>query len=121
MPVVDPAMLLTEFTDVTAKRLLDVAGYDSGSPQLMVEVRQLGGAYARETEHPNAFSHRAAGFSVLAVGIAEDPRVLPHWDRLYAALSEWDTGGVWPNFGPRTTSGRPVARTTRRHFGASPR
>jgi hypothetical protein len=100
MPVVDPAMLLTEFTDVTAKRLLDVAGYGSGSPQLMVEIRQLGGAYARETEHPNAFSHRSAGFSVLAVGIAEDPRVLPHWDRLYAALSEWDTGGVWPNFGP---------------------
>ena len=111
MPVVDPAMLLTEFTDVTAKRLLDVAGYDSGSPQIMVEVRQLGGAYARETEHPNAFSHRAAGFSVLAVGIAEDPRVLPHWDRLYAALSEWDTGGVWPNFGPPHD-----ARTARRAY-----
>ena len=73
MPVVDPAMLLTEFTDVTAKRLLDVAGYESGSPQIMVEVRQLGGAYAREAEHPNAFSHRAAGFSVLAVGIARRP------------------------------------------------
>ncbi|HET6987640.1 MAG TPA: FAD-binding protein, partial [Kribbella sp.] len=111
MPVVDPAMLLTEFTDVTAKRLLDVAGYDSGSPQIMVEVRQLGGAYAREAEHPNAFSHRAAGFSVLAVGIAEDPRVLPHWDRLYAALSEWDTGGVWPNFGPPHD-----ARTARRAY-----
>jgi hypothetical protein len=100
MPVVDPAMLLTEFTDETAKRLLDVAGYGSGSPQIMVEIRQLGGAYARKAEHPDAFSHRAAGFSVLAVGIAEDPRVLPHWERLYAALSEWDTGGVWPNFGP---------------------
>ena len=111
MPVVDPAMLLTEFTDVTAKRLLDVAGYDSGSPQIMVEVRQLGGAYAREAEHPNAFSHRSAGFSVLAVGIAEDPRVLPHWDRLYAALSEWDTGGVWPNFGPPHD-----ARTARRAY-----
>ena len=111
MPVVDPAMLLTEFTDVTAKRLLDVAGYESGSPQLMVEVRQLGGAYARETEHPNAFSHRSAGFSMLAVGIAEDPRVLPHWDRLYAALSEWDTGGVWPNFGPPHD-----ARTARRAY-----
>ncbi|MEU4287322.1 FAD-binding oxidoreductase [Kribbella sp. NPDC026596] len=100
MPVVDPAMLLTEFTDETAKRLLDVAGYGSGSPQLMVEIRQLGGAYARSPEHPDAFSHRAAGFSVLAVGIAEDPRVLPHWDHLSAELSEWDTGGVWPNFGP---------------------
>jgi hypothetical protein len=48
---------------------------------------------------------------VLAVGIAEDPRVLPHWDRLYAALSEWDTGGVWPNFGPPHD-----ARTARRAY-----
>jgi FAD/FMN-containing dehydrogenase len=111
MPVIDPAMLLTAFTAETAERLLEVAGYGSGSPQLMVEVRQLGGAYARESEHPNAFSHRAAGFSVLAVGMAEDPRALPHWDRLYAALSEWDTGGIWPNFGPPHD-----ARTARRAY-----
>ena len=55
--------------------------------------------------------HCAAGFSVLAVGIAQDPRVLPHWDRLYAALAEWDTGGVWPNFGPPHD-----ARTARRAY-----
>ena len=100
MSVVDPAMLLTEFTEAAAERLLEVAGHGSGSPQMMVEVRQLGGAYAREAEHPNAFSHRAAGFSVLAVGMADDPRALPHWDRLHAALADWDTGGIWPNFGP---------------------
>jgi hypothetical protein len=100
LPVVDPAMLLTEFNEETAAALLEVAGYGSESPQLLVEVRQLGGAYAREAAHPNAFSHRAAGFSVLAVGMAEDPRVLPHWELLYSALAEWDTGGVWPNFGP---------------------
>ncbi len=111
MPVVDPAMLLTAFTAETAERLLEVAGYGSGSPQLMLEVRQLGGAYARAAEHPNAFSHRAAGFSVLAVGMAEDPRALPHWDRLSAALSEWDTGGIWPNFGPPHD-----ARTARRAY-----
>jgi hypothetical protein len=99
MPVVDPAMLLTEFTAETAERLLEVGGYGSESPQIMLEVRQLGGAYAREGEHPDAFSHRAAGFSVLAVGIAMDPRVMPHWERLYSALSDWDTGGIWPNFG----------------------
>jgi hypothetical protein len=111
MPVVDPAMLLTEFTEVATERLLEVAGHGSGSPQMMVEVRQLGGAYAREAEHPNAFSHRAAGFSVLAVGMADDPRVLPHWDRLHAGLADWDTGGIWPNFGPPHD-----ARTARRAY-----
>ena len=100
MPVHDPAMLLTDFTAETAERLLEVAGYGSGSPQVMVEVRQLGGAYAREGEHPSAFAHRAAGYSVLVVGMAPDPAVLPHVARLFSALEDWDTGGIWPNFGP---------------------
>jgi hypothetical protein len=100
MPVVDVGMLLTEFTATTAERLLEVAGVGSGSPQVMVEVRQLGGAYAREGQHPSAFAHRAAGFSVLVIGMAPDPAVRPHIERLFGALSRWDTGGIWPNFGP---------------------
>jgi hypothetical protein len=100
MPVVDKGMLLTEFTTTTAERLLDVAGVGSGSPQVMVEVRQLGGAYAREGQHPSAFAHRAAGFSVLVIGMAPDPAVRPHIERLFGALAQWDTGGIWPNFAP---------------------
>lgn len=111
MPVVDPAMLLTDFDAVAAGRLLEVAGHGSESPQLMVEVRQLGGAYAREPEHLDAFCHRDAAFSVLAVGMADDPRALPHWERLHAALADWDTGGIWPNFGPPHD-----ARTARRAY-----
>ena len=67
MPVVDPAILLNAFPAEAAERLLAVAGYGSGSPQVMVEVRHLGGAYAREGAYPSAFSHRAAKFSVLTV------------------------------------------------------
>jgi hypothetical protein len=26
--------------------------------------------------------------------------VLPHAASLFAALGDWDTGGIWPNFGP---------------------
>jgi FAD/FMN-containing dehydrogenase len=100
LPVVDKAMLLTELPDEAVHRLLDLAGPGSPSPQVMVEVRQLGGAYAREGKHPNAFVHRAAGYSVLAVGMAPDPRVVPHVHTLFAALADWDTGGIWPNFGP---------------------
>jgi hypothetical protein len=100
MPVVDKGMLLRELTDEAVRRLLDLAGPGSSSPQVMVEVRQLGGAYAREGQHPSAFAHRAAGYSVLAVGMAPDPRVVPHVDALFTALADWDTGGIWPNFGP---------------------
>jgi hypothetical protein len=103
MPVVDPAILLNGFPAEAAERLLAVAGYGSGSPQVLVEVRHLGGAYAREGAHPSAFSHRAARFSVLTVAVAADEDMaagaLAHSDQVFAALADWDTGGVWPNFG----------------------
>ena len=103
MPVVDPAILLNGFPAEAAEKLLAVAGYGSGSPQVLVEVRHLGGAYAREGAHPSAFDHRAARFSVLTVGMAMDEVsaavALAHADQLFAALGDWDTGGVWPNFG----------------------
>ena len=100
LPGHEEGMLLTDLTDEAAARLLAVAGPGSGSPQLMVEVRQLGGAYAREADHPCAFTHRDAAFSVLAVGIALDPAVVPHARWLCTALADWDTGGIWPNHGP---------------------
>ncbi|GAA3163768.1 FAD-binding oxidoreductase [Blastococcus jejuensis] len=100
MPVIDPAILLSDFPAEAAEMLLAVAGYGSGSPQVMIEVRQLGGAYAREPEHPNAFDHRDAKFSLLVVGMAPDPRSAPHADLVFAAMADWDNGRVWPNFGP---------------------
>ena len=100
MPVIDPAILLSGFPEEAAEMLLAVAGYGSGSPQVMVELRALGGAYAREGEHPSAFDHRDAKFSLLVVGMAPDPRSVPHAEMLFEAMSDWDTGGVWPNFAP---------------------
>jgi len=103
MPVVDPAILLDGFPAEAAERLLAVAGPGSGSPQVLVEVRHLGGAYAREGAYPSAFSHRAARFSVLTVAVAADEGMaagaLAHADQVFTALADWDTGGVWPNFG----------------------
>lgn len=99
MPVTDPAILLDGFPAEAAQRLLEVAGPGSGSPQFLVELRALGGAYAREGAHPSAFSHRAAAYSLLAVGLPETGSA-EHAERVFAALGEWDTGGIWPNFGP---------------------
>jgi hypothetical protein len=100
MPVIDKGMLLADLSDETVRRLLDVAGPGSGSPQIMLEIRQLGGAYARAGQHPSAFDHRAAKYSLLTVGVAMDPRVGPHAEQVRAALADWDFGGVWPNFAP---------------------
>jgi FAD/FMN-containing dehydrogenase len=99
MPVVDPAILLDAFPEEAVERLLTVAGADSGSPLLMVELRQLGGAYAREGAHPNAFCHRAAAYSLLAVGFPQ-AGAEEHAERLFGAMAAWDNGRIWPNFGP---------------------
>ncbi|GHJ59751.1 FAD-linked oxidase [Nocardioides sp. OK12] len=118
MPCTDPAMLLTDFPAEAAELLLAVAGPGSGSPQVLVEVRALGGAYARPPAHPDAFSHRAAGYSVLAVGIPGTGSS-EHAQCLFSALSDWDTGGIWPNFGPphdETTARRAYAPATLRRL-----
>lgn len=99
MPVHDPGVLLGEFPAAAAEVLLALAGEGSGSPQVLVEMRHLGGAYARPPAVPDAFCHRDARYSVLAVGIpgtgAEE-----HAERLLGALAPWATGGAWPNFVP---------------------
>ncbi len=99
MPVTDPAILLRDFPAEAAELLLAVAGPGSGSPQVLVEVRALGGAYAKPGPHPDAFDHRAARYSVLAVGMAGTGSA-EHAEGLFAALGEWDTETIWPNFGP---------------------
>ena len=115
MPVIDPAILMTEFDEEGARRLLDHVGHGSGSPLVMVELRHLGGAYSREGAHPNAFSHRDARFSLLVVGMAHEPEAeaasTERAEQLFSAMAPWDTGGVWPNFGPAHD-----ARTARRAY-----
>jgi hypothetical protein len=99
-PAHEFSTLLSGFDEATTDALLEAAGPDSGSPQVLVEIRQLGGAYALDGPHPDAFSHRSAAYSMLAVGIAGVPGVHEHGDRLMDALRPWDTGRVWPNFAP---------------------
>jgi FAD/FMN-containing dehydrogenase len=98
MPSAEASTLLREFPEKAVGRLLALAGPESPSPQVLVEVRQLGGAYARPGRHASAFDHRDARYSLLAVGIPMDPRVAPHQSTLLEAFADLSTGGVWPNF-----------------------
>lgn len=98
MPVHERGALLSALPADAARALLDVAGAGSGSPQVVVELRQLGGAVARPPAHPDAISHRAAAFSLLTVGIAVEPGVVEHSDAVVQALAPWSTGGLLPNF-----------------------
>ncbi len=112
MPVIDPAILLDDFTDEAAERLLAVAGHGSGSP-----ADPGRGAHSWAAPTPGRrrtrtrSRHRSAGFSLLAVGMADDARRRSTREQLFAAMAEWDTGGIWPNFGPADDE-----RTARRAY-----
>jgi hypothetical protein len=81
--------------------LLAVAGPGSGSPQTIVELRQLGGAVAREPQVPSALCHRDAAYVLNVIGVPVGPHaeaLVPHGEAVRAALAPWATGGLLPNF-----------------------
>jgi hypothetical protein len=90
--------VLTDFPAAAVDALLAVAGPGSNSPQIIVEVRQMGGATARAGEHDSAFCSRAAAYSLLAVGIAVVPGVQEHGRSVLAAVAPWTGGHRLPNF-----------------------
>ncbi|GAA3573497.1 FAD-binding oxidoreductase [Microlunatus spumicola] len=106
MPVVEDHTLLAGLPDEAVDALLARVGPEADCPQLLVELRQLGGAY--RTGPDAAFAHRDAAFTVHTVGLAVPPvreAALAHNGALLAALAPWSTGGRLPNFASRTDAG----------------
>ena len=97
-PAFEAADVLTDFPAEAAEALLALTGPGVASPQILVEVRQLGGAYARPGEHPSAFASRAAAYSLLLVGISEIPGVEDHSAAVLEAMAPWVGGHRLPNF-----------------------
>jgi hypothetical protein len=84
MPSVTGGVFLSDLTDRTIDALAEQLRPEVETPLVMVEVRQLGGALAREPRIPNAVCGRDAAFVLGAVGIMPPalsdatPRVLDH-------------------------------------------
>ncbi|HEX6150308.1 FAD-binding oxidoreductase [Nocardioides sp.] len=97
-PAFEAGAVLTDFPAEAAEALLDLTGHGSGSPQVLVEVRQMGGAIARAGEHESAFSSRGAAYSLLTVGIADVPGVEEHAAKILEAMAPWTGGPRLPNF-----------------------
>ncbi|WP_157521352.1 FAD-binding oxidoreductase [Mycobacterium sp. ACS4331] len=109
MPTYENHALLHELPAEAVDALLAVAGPGSGSMQVIVELRQLGGAFARAPRHRSAFCHRDAAFTLTTIGapapeIAE--AVAAHADTVIAAAGQWSTGGQLPNFAPAADAAR---------------
>ena len=101
-PAHEQPALLRELPDELVEQILELAGPESGSPQMLVELRLLGGELAREAPNASAFCHRDGLYSLVAIGVPTPDTadaVLAHSLRLIDAAAPWATGGVMPNFG----------------------
>lgn len=98
LPAHESAMVLRDFPAAAAAELLRLAGPGSGSPQVLVEVRQLGGATARPGAHESAFASRDEGYSLLVVSIPMIPGAVEHGQQIVDAMGPWFGARRLPNF-----------------------
>jgi FAD/FMN-containing dehydrogenase len=102
MPATEQHILLADLPDAALDTLLTGAGPQSGSPQVVVEIRRLGGAFARPAAIDSAFCQRDAQYTLLAIGVLapEIAAIVPvHAAGLMSVMQPWSTGGQLPNFG----------------------
>jgi FAD/FMN-containing dehydrogenase len=93
--------LLRELPDEAIEQLVALASPAPGAPQIVAELRQLGGALGRPPAVPNAIGHRDAAFTLFVLGEAEPDQAQAVRDReaaLLSALQPWSTGGTFVNF-----------------------
>ncbi|MBX7446490.1 FAD-binding oxidoreductase [Mycolicibacterium sp. 3033] len=124
MPVIEDQALLSELPVGAVDALLAVAGPGSGSPQVIVELRMLGGAFARPAAHRSAFCHRNAAYALTVIGAPMPDTatmVAEHAAAVAAAVAPWSTGGQMPNFAPSYDPARPsrVYNDDTRHWLAA--
>ena len=101
LPGYERTTALRDLDAAAVEAVLALAGPDSDCPLVLVELRHLGGALARQPEHPNAVGNRNAGFVMTLVSIGgpeEATQILAYEDKLLAAVEPWATGGRLLNF-----------------------
>ncbi|GAA0460933.1 FAD-linked oxidase [Paractinoplanes deccanensis] len=98
LPAYETSALLSDFP---GEALLAAAGPGVDTPALMVEIRQLGGALARDPEIPNAVGHRGAPFQLFAGAVGAPgthDAFRPALRELAGAFEPWATGHQQINF-----------------------
>jgi FAD binding domain/Berberine and berberine like len=109
VPGYGDGMLLDDLPEYAIDTLVAVAGAESGSPLISVEVRHLGGALARRAPGHGALASIEADFALFAVGMAPTPElgaaVKARVELVRAAMSQWDAGRAYLNFTERREGG----------------
>ncbi len=110
VPGAGDGVSLEDLTAETLDALLAVAGPGSGSSLLTLELRQLGGAVARESADHGAVGTLDAGFALFAAGMAPTPEAAEATERqvgaLKAALAPWASARGYFNFADVPADGK---------------
>ena len=103
----DHLLLQEELPAEAIDELLAVAGPETRSTLLSVELRQLGGAVARRAEHHGALDAIDAGFAMFAVGMTPTPEigmaVAADLGKVKDTLVRYDAGREYLNFAEHST------------------
>jgi hypothetical protein len=110
VPARGDGMILDRLTPAAIDALVEAVGPGSGSPLLMVELRQLGGAIGVPPAEHGALAKIGGEFALFAVGIPMDAdaaaAIAAYLDGLLAALDPWDAGRRCLNFTERPADAR---------------
>lgn len=102
MGAIQHSEMLRELSQGTIAALVEVAGADSGSPLIMLEIRQLGGALARSSERLSTVGRGEAAFIMNGIGATFTPEmaeaVRAHLARVTEATRPYQTGETYVNF-----------------------
>jgi hypothetical protein len=101
MPAWERGRLLRELPEEAVDALLGAAGPDVELPLVMVEMRLMGGAMARQPRVANAVGGRDAAFTLFTVGPLVpglEQAVPAAGDALFGAMEPWLTGTGQLNF-----------------------
>ncbi|MFI4989827.1 MAG: FAD-binding oxidoreductase [Solirubrobacterales bacterium] len=97
--------VIAELPDEAIDAFVSVAGPDAGSPLLLAELRQLGGALGRAADDAGALCSLDAAFAMFAIGLPMTPELgaaIPgHLDRVQETMSPWASDGGYFNFAER--------------------
>ena len=102
VPFAMDGQLLDELPAAAIDTIVDVAGPNSGSPLLSLELRQLGGALSQAPTDAGAIASLDHAVLTLGVGMVMDHEigiaVNRHLELAASALEAWDSGVRYANF-----------------------
>lgn len=97
--------VLRELPDEAIDAFVALGGPDSGSPLLLTEIRQMGGALGRRDPDGGALTHLDADWVMLGVGLPMTPglgqAIEARLDRFDDAMAPWAADGGYFNFAER--------------------